>query len=333
MKQGSDRKIRVGVVGVGHLGRWHAEKYAAFENVDLVGVADVDSARAEEVAKNNGTVAYASHEALFGKVDAVSIATPTETHCAIGLDFISRGVDVLIEKPITIDTSEADRLIEAAEKAGRIVQVGHLERFNAAVVALNGRVVNPLFIESHRLSPFPYRSMDVDVILDLMIHDIDILLNLVNSEVESVDAVGIPVISDKVDIANARLRFANGCVANVTASRVSKAQVRKVRLFQHDAYVSIDYAAQHISITGVTPGVDGGFASLVDEGLEIEKTDSLREELKAFVDCSATGSTPLVSGRDGRRALRVAKRIQDSVEESMANFLAGGAGGAAGGAR
>jgi predicted dehydrogenase len=314
------KKIRVAVIGVGYLGSLHAEKYAGIEGAELVGVADLDGPKAEEVAAKVRTKAYQNHKDLFGRVDAVSIATPTEHHLSVGMDFLSKGIDVLIEKPIAMDTDEARTLISESEKTGAILQVGHLERFNGAVTALDGRVSNPMFIESNRLSPFPDRSTDVDVILDLMIHDIDILLNLVGSEVRSVDAVGIPVVTEKVDIANARIKFANGCVANVTASRVSEERLRTMRLFQADAYISIDFAHQHISVSRTVHATDGGRSKVVKEELDIEKSDSLMEELKAFLKCSATRTTPLVSGTEGLVALEVATRIQDSVKASMSEF-------------
>ncbi len=315
------RKIRAGVVGAGYLGRYHVQKYAALEDVELVGVVDLDIKRAQEAADGTGAVVSTDYRDLYGKVDAVSIVTPTETHHRIGMDFLSRGIDVLIEKPITVTCHEADELVEAAQKNSAILQVGHLERFNPAVVALEGRLKNPMFIESHRLSPFPYRSVDVDVVLDLMIHDIDIILNLVNSDVVSVDAVGIPVISNKVDIANARLRFSNGCVANVTASRVSKETVRKIRLFQTDAYISIDYAAQQIAIYRRTVPDGQGLPSIVEEDIDIERRDSLMDEIKSFVECSASRRPPLVSGADGRRALEVAQKIQASARASVAEMM------------
>jgi predicted dehydrogenase len=293
------KKIKVAVIGVGYLGRLHAEKYAAMDSAELVGICDLDVERANEVAAAAGTTAWSGYEELYGKVDAVSVVTPTESHCKIGMDFLSKGIDVLIEKPIAMDLDEAERLVAEAEKKKAILQVGHLERFNAAVVALNGRLRDPVFIESFRLSPFPNRSTDVDVILDLMIHDIDIILNLVDSDVDRIEAVGIPVISSKVDIANARLTFKNGCVANVTASRVSKERVRKINLFEHDACIGIDYATQSIEIARLVPSEGGGVSSLVDDEIKIEKTDSLNAELRSFLNCSATRTAPLVSGVDG----------------------------------
>ncbi len=314
-----DRK-KVAVIGTGYLGRFHAEKYAGLEGADLIGVVDTDIKRAEEVAKKHGTKAYSSYEDVIADCDAVSIVTPTETHCEIGLAFLNKGVDVLIEKPLATSIEEADKLIAAADSSGAILQVGHLERFNGAVLALEGKVSRPMFIESHRLSTFTERSLDVDVVLDLMIHDIDIILNLVHSEVESVDAVGIPVISGKVDMVNARIKFVNGCVANVTASRVSKDRLRRVRLFQSDAYIAIDYAAQHISIARLVPGEAGKLPTIVDEELDIERKDSLKEEIKSFINCVIEKKAPLVSGRDGKRALEVAQKIQKSIADSMIKF-------------
>lgn len=315
------RRIRVGVVGAGYLGRFHVQKYAELSEAELVGVVDIDRDRAEKAARGTGAFVSTDYKDLYGKVDAVSIVTPTETHHRIGMDFLSRGVDVLIEKPITVTCHEAEELVKEAEKNSAILQVGHLERFNPAVLALDGRLNNPMFIESHRLSPFPYRSIDVDVVLDLMIHDIDIILNLVDSDVESVDAVGIPVISKKVDIANARLKFRNGCVANVTASRVSKETVRKIRLFQADAYISIDYAAQQIAIFKRVADKSGALPSIVEEDIEIARRDSLMDEIKSFLECSASRRPPLVSGSDGKRALEVARKIQDSARSSVAAML------------
>jgi predicted dehydrogenase len=314
------KKIRTAVIGVGYLGRYHAEKYAGLESAELVGVVDLDAKKAQEIASKFNTKPYNRYEDVFDLVDAVSIVTPTETHYEIGLGFLSRGIDVLIEKPVTVTVDEAEALIKESERTGAILQVGHLERFNPAVIALEGKVRNPMFIESHRLSPFQNRALDVCVVLDLMIHDIDIILNLVASEVESVDAVGIPVISDKVDIANARIRFKNGCVANVTASRISKERLRRIRLFQSDAYIAIDYAAQHISISKRVAGKKGELPAIVGEELDIVKGDSLLEEVKSFVECSAKRMPPLVSGRDGKEALEVAQMIQASTGQSLENL-------------
>ena len=316
------KKIRVAVIGVGHLGSLHAEKYASIEDAELVGVVDIDERRAGEVAAKLKTKAFRSLAELDGLVDAVSIVTPTNAHRKVGVDQLSKGVDVLIEKPIAMDTDEARSLIREGEKTGAIIQVGHLERFNGAVMALGDRVSNPMFIESNRLSPFPNRSTDVDVILDLMIHDIDIILNLVDSEVADIDAIGIPVITQKVDVASAHIRFKNGCLANITASRVSNNRLRELRLFQADTCISIDYARQHISIARVVPGVGEEGPRMVDEEIDIEKKDSLMEELKAFIKCSATKEKPLVSGTEGLNALQVATMVQEGIELSMAGFTA-----------
>lgn len=310
------KRIRVGVIGAGYLGRFHAEKYAALDSAELVGVVDIDRKRADTLAAAVETQAFSSHTDILDKVDAVSVVTPTETHFDITRELLARGIDVMLEKPMTSTVDEADELIETAERCGALLQIGHLERFNAAVVALEGKDVAPLFIESDRLSPFPNRGVDVDVILDLMIHDIDIILNLVDSDVESVEAVGVPVVTGKVDIANARLKFKSGCVANVTASRVSKEMVRKTRLFQPDEYVSIDYAAQKIAIFRRERGA-GGLPRIVEEDITIERRDSLMEETRAFLTCVERREQPLVSGREGKRALLVAQQIQDSIQQSL----------------
>lgn len=309
----SRKRIRVGVVGVGYLGKLHAQKYSMIEDAELVGVTDSNGDRARDVAASNSTKAFSSSKDLFGLVDAVSIVTPTESHCAVALEFLSRGVDVLVEKPITVGLEEADRLIKEAGRTNSILQVGHIERFNAAIEALNGRVIAPVFMEAYRHSAFPNRSADVDVVLDLMIHDIDIVMNLAGSEVEGVEAVGLPVISDKVDIAKARLRFKNGCVANLSASRVSKERVRKLNIIQPGAFFSVDYANQRLTASRLVPGKDGGLPSLEDEDVKTEKKDALLEELRSFLICSASRRTPVVSGIDGKKALEAAKRIQESI--------------------
>jgi len=314
------KKIKTAVVGVGRLGAFHADKYAELEGCELIGVSDIDVKRAAEVADKLGVKVFSDYRDLLPLVDAVSIATPTERHLEIGEVFLNQGVNVLVEKPIAMDSSEAGVLVDAAHASGALLQVGHLERFNPAVVALEGRLGTPLFIESYRLSPFPARSTDIDVILDLMIHDIDIILNLVDTELVDIKAMGIPVITKHVDMANARLRFAGGCVANVTASRVSKERTRNIRLFQSDAIIAIDYAAQHISITRAVKAGEDGPGSLFDEEIEIEKKDSLLEEIRSFVDSCIKCAAPLVTGEAGKRALEVAERIQESVKKSMSRF-------------
>lgn len=309
------KRIRVAVIGVGHLGRFHAEKYAGLPDAELVGVVDTDKKRVGEIASNLKTNAFYSYHDILSKdkVDAVSIVVPTALHYRIAKDFLSQGIDCLLEKPITNTVEEADELIKEAAKRKALLQIGHLERFNAAVITAEGIVNNPLFIECNRLSPFPNRATDVDVILDMMIHDIDIILNFVKSDIEAVDAFGLPVITDKVDMANARLRFRNGCVANITASRVSKERERKITLFQHDACISIDYAHQSMAVFKKFSGGEGEMPRLAEEDIKIQKNDTLLEEVKAFLHCVAARKPPLVSGEDGRRALQVAQRIQDAL--------------------
>jgi len=315
--------IRVGVIGVGYLGKFHAEKYARMKDVKLVGVADIVSERAEIVAKRLETESFADYRDLMGKVDAVSVVVPTPLHFAISRDFLENNVDILVEKPIAETLEEADALIEMADSRGSIIQVGHLERFNPAVVALRNVVSRPLFIESHRLSIFNERGTEVDVVLDLMIHDIDIILNLVKSELKSIQAAGVPVVSSCVDIANARLVFENGCVANVTASRISMKNMRKIRIFQKDTYASVDYAGSSITIIRK----DGQGAGLPIPGMSMErscfeKADSLQSELGAFVESVKSRQAPLVSARDGRNALCVALGVIEQIEESSRKILA-----------
>lgn len=318
------KKIRAGVIGVGYLGALHAQKYAqlaATGAVEFIGVFDANQARAEQIALANNTRLFVSVDELLSCVDAVSVATPTESHFNIGMRALEAGKDVLMEKPITTTAHQAKELVKAAHKMNAILQVGHLERFNAAVAALEGRPLKPIFIQAQRLSPFPNRSTDVDVVLDLMIHDIDIILNLVKSGIESIDAVGTPVVSDKVDVANARIRFTNGCVADVTASRVSNDRVRRIQLFESNGYVTIDYAAQHIFIARPAAGGSESPSAIEVQQLDIEKRDSLLEEIRSFIDCCARRTPPLVSGADGLRALEVAEMIQNSIARNAERAL------------
>jgi predicted dehydrogenase len=313
----NDKKLRVAVVGVGYLGRFHAEKYGRMPDVDLIGVADVDSAQATSVAAATHTRAYADYRDLIGRVDAVSIAAPTPAHYEISRTFLENNVDVLIEKPITTRLEEADELIAIAEGRGLIIQVGHLERFNSAVVALKGIVNQPRFIESHRLSIYKNRCTDVSVVLDLMIHDIDIIGNFVGSKLKQVHAAGIPVITSQVDIANARLAFENGCVANVTASRISTHNQRKIRLFQSDAYISVDFAKHEISIIRK----NGERPDAIIPGMEINqlcftKGDALEDELKSFVKAVQGRAQPEVTGKMGRDALSIALNIMDQIRDN-----------------
>jgi predicted dehydrogenase len=309
-------KIRVGVVGVGYLGQFHAEKYADAEGVELVGVVDIDPHRAKEVAKRCRTQPFFHHSHLFEKVQAVSIAVPTLLHYPIAKDFFLKGIDVLLEKPITTTLEEADELIELAESKDLIFQVGHLERFNGALSALEGIVQSPVYIESHRLSPFPERGIDVNVVLDLMIHDIDILLNLVNSKVSKIDSVGIPILTSHSDVANARIEFENGCRANLTASRVSKEKIRKTRIFQPTGTLSIDYLSQKASFTKrVHRQMKSKTAEIVTEEIPVTKVDSLQAEIHSFLRSVRDRKAAQISGRDGKRALEVAHQIIKKIDE------------------
>lgn len=316
------KTLQVGVVGVGYLGKFHAEKYARMDHVDLVGVVDIDPSKAENVAKKFNTKAYSTHQDLFGKADAVSIVAPTPDHYAIAKDCLEHNIDVLVEKPMTKTLEEADELIRFSESRGLILQVGHLERFNPAVVALQDVVKKPLFIESHRLSIYKERSTDVSVVLDLMIHDIDIILNFVKSEVDSIHAAGAPVISEHVDIANARLQFINGCVANVTASRISIKNERKIRLFQKDSYVSVDFANQGITVIKQNDQIESGLIPGMDiKQLSFAKGDALNDELKSFVKAVKKRTTPEVTARMGRDALEIALDIMDQIKDAIRRFL------------
>ncbi len=308
-------RLRAGVIGVGYLGRFHAQKYAMLENVDLVGVADVSRKRAEEVAAEVGTAAFTDYRELLAQVDLVSIVVPTQYHFPVAKECLEAGCHVLLEKPVTQTVAEADELIRMAAERGLVFQVGHLERFNPAIMALKGVLKNPLFIESHRLAPFKTRGTDVNVVLDLMIHDIDIILNMVPSTVKVVNSVGVPVLSNEVDIANARLQFENGCVANVTASRASREAMRKIRIFQSDAYISIDYQERKISI--FRKGGEGfpipGLPNVTMEEKSFEQGDALLVEVQAFIDAVRTGSVPPVTGEDGKRALELALQINKKL--------------------
>ena len=305
-------RLRVAVIGVGHLGRHHARILGTLEGATLVGVVDAKRDRAAEIAAACGSVAVEHASDLLGQVDAVSIAVPTESHLAVALPFLERGVPVLVEKPLARDVGEADAMIAAAARAGVVLAVGHTERYNPAVAAAAPYLANPRFIEVHRLGTFPERSLDIDVVFDLMIHDLDIVLSLVPSEVASIEAVGVPVLTGRVDIANARLRFENGCIANITASRISRDRVRKIRFFQQDAYLSIDYAAQEVEMYRLVrrgperPAIDGG-------KLEVPREEPLKRELADFLGAVRERRRPLVTGEDGRRALALAQRITDRM--------------------
>ncbi|MGE0450002.1 MAG: Gfo/Idh/MocA family oxidoreductase [Vicinamibacterales bacterium] len=304
--------IRVGVVGVGHLGRHHARLYAAMPGVDLVGVVDINRLRAEAIAAEHGAPACFQADDLYGKVDAVSIAVPTERHLEVALPFLRAGVSVLVEKPMARSLQEADEMIAAAASADARLAVGHTERFNPAVEAARPLLQDPRFIEVHRLGTFPERSLDIDVVFDLMIHDLDVVLSLVRSEVESIEAVGVPVLTGRVDIANARLRFANGCIANLTASRISRDRVRKIRFFQPSAYVSIDYAAQKLEVYRLVQG-QGPMPAIQGGELAVPNEEPLKRELADFIDAVESRRAPQVDGAQGRRALELAARITERM--------------------
>jgi len=305
--------LRVAVIGVGHLGRFHAIKYAAHPGAELVAVVDTDAARAAEIGRELGVPYFTEHQAVLGRIDCASVAVPTCDHHVVARDLLREGVDVLVEKPITTTVADGKDLLEFAVRGGRVLQVGHLERFNPAVRALQGRLGSPRFVECQRLAPFTDRGTDVDVVLDLMIHDLDLLLSMVPSPVRSVEAVGVPVLTESVDIANARLRFANGCIANLTASRVSLKRERKLRMFQGDAYFSIDFDEHKVRTCRRELGPDGQMA-LVLEDLEVDSRDALEIEIDAFLNAVRQRETPPVTGWDGLRALELAHVIRESVE-------------------
>lgn len=307
------KRVRVAVVGAGEFGRNHARVYREMEGVELAGVLDADPARAAAAASDFYTQSFAELEELRGRIDAASVAVPTIEHASVGCRLLEMGIDVLVEKPMAVDLTQADALLAAARKHGRILQVGHVERFNPAVRAVEPILNRPLFFEVHRLGVFTPRSLDVDVIYDLMIHDLDILLALVKEPVIEVKAVGIPVLTDKVDIAHARLEFAGGAVANITASRVSTERVRKMRFFQQHEYVSLDYARRDALRVGVKrPGPEPEFAF---EKLVAPGTEPLRAELDAFVESVRTRREPPTNGAAGRAALELAMRVMASIRE------------------
>jgi predicted dehydrogenase len=308
------RKLRAAVVGVGYLGQFHAEKLAALKDVELVAVADADAARARHVAAKYGCAAHTDPLELIAGVDLVSIAVPTELHHAVARGFLDAGVHVLVEKPIARTLEEAEALVALALKRGALLAVGHLERFNPAFRALAATLQRPLFIDCERLSGFKQRGIDVDVVLDLMIHDLDLILSVVASDVERVEAVGVPVLTPRVDIANARVRFKNGCIANLTASRISRESVRKIRFFQRDAYVSIDTAARDVEMWSLVP--QPGAAPKIGGGkLVVNGDEPLKRELEDFIAAVRDRRPPAVSGEEGRAALALAVRIVELMAE------------------
>ncbi len=307
--------LRTAVIGVGYLGNFHAQKYAAIQGVELVGVADSDASRAAEIASALGTTPYSDHHDLIGKVDAVSVVVPTQFHHAVARDFLAAGVHVLIEKPISVSIAEADELIAIADEKKLVFQVGHLERFNPVLVALEGVLIQPLFIESVRIAPFKPRGTDVNVVLDLMIHDIELIQHIVKSPVERIDAIGAPVFTGEEDIANARIAFENGCVANVTASRISLKSERKMRIFQRDAYITLDFQNRKVLVAQKGSGeLFPGVPNVKVDERELEASDALLSEIESFIAAIREGKPPQVSGRDGKMALETALKINASLD-------------------
>lgn len=315
--------LKCAVIGVGYLGRFHAQKYKLLPNAELIAVCDINQSACDAVAQELDVKAYYDYQQLFGQVDAVSIAATTNQHYDIAKQFLSRGIHVLVEKPITETVSQADELIKLAEANGAKLQVGHLERFNSARLALEEYLDIPLFIESQRLAPFNPRGTDVNVILDLMIHDIDIIQAIVKSPVVHIDAHGAPVLSQSIDIANARITFANHCVANVTASRVSYKTERKMRIFQRHSYISIDYHHKQFALFKKGEGeMFPGIPNVIRHESIFEKGDALLEEIKAFLSAIEQDSTPLVTGLEGRNALETAAKISTLVHDNLATSYA-----------
>ncbi len=307
--------VRVAVIGVGQIGKEHARIYASLPHARLVGVADRDRSRGEAVAARYGVPYFADYHHLFDQVEAVSVAVPTESHCAITCEFLEQGVSVLVEKPLARTLDEADEMIRRAAATGATLQVGHLERFNPLVRRLAQMVTEPKFFEVHRLGVFTERSLDIDVVLDLMIHDLDIVLSLVGAPVTDVKAVGVPILTSSVDIANARLEFATGCVANLTASRISREKIRKLRLFQPHDYISLDYSERHLDVVTLLPRGPGSRPTICSHRVEVERDEPLRAQLESFLECVREKKKPLVGGEDARRALAVALMVADRIRE------------------
>ena len=303
-------KLKVGVVGVGHLGSIHTKVYSKLDNVKFVGVCDCNVEKSLAVGKKYHTASYVDYEDLFGKVDAVSIAVPTSLHYNIAKDFLKHDIHVLVEKPITKTLTEADELIEIAKERKLVLQVGHVERFNSAVMAIEPYLQRPKFIECQRLGPFHKRVGDVGVVLDLMIHDIDIVLGLVKEDAAIIEAVGLSTISDHEDIANVRIIFNDGAIADITASRVTKDVVRKIRIFQEDSYISLNYLTQEVAIFRKTG------SNILKEKIRVKKKEPLKRELKSFIECVQAGTKPIISGVEGRRALAVALEILEKIKSN-----------------
>ena len=311
-------KLRVGVIGVGSLGQHHARVFTEIKNVELVGVADSDPQRAIEIAAKHKTQAFPDYRELLEQTQAVSVVVPTSLHYEVAKQVIAFGNHLLLEKPITSRIAEAEELVELAEKRSIKLQIGHIERFNPAIRAASDHINDPKFIECTRIAPFVSRGSDVPVVLDLMIHDIDIILSFVRSPIKSISAIGFNLVSEKEDIANARLEFANGCVANVTASRISVKKERKIRFFQRNAYINVDYMKPEVKVYKLKGEPKGvlDLSKMVDyQELKIDKVEPLKAELSAFVDCVVHGREPLVTGQDGLMALKVAGDILATIEK------------------
>jgi len=307
------KKIRIGVVGIGHLGSYHLQKYAKIDACQIVAVSDTQMERAQKAANLYSCKFFTDHREMLGLVDAVSIAVPTGYHHTVAKDFLAAGVDVLIEKPLCATIEEADELLALADKNNLVFQVGFVERFNPAVMALEQVITRPVFIEVHRLHPFFERGTDVDVILDLMIHDLDIILKFVHSPLTNVEAVGVPVLSDKIDISNVRLTFASGCIANVTASRISAKTMQKLRFFGPEGYHAVDTRKREILSLNKAIGADGK-QQIVQNNIEVGSHDPLEEEVRSFVNAVLSRSKPVVSGEDGRKSLALALEILQKMK-------------------
>ncbi|MBU0674665.1 MAG: Gfo/Idh/MocA family oxidoreductase [Proteobacteria bacterium] len=310
------QQVRVGVIGVGYLGKFHAQKYAAMPGVDFIGVTDANPDTARKVAAEHGVMAFPDYHQLLRETDAVSVVVPTSLHFDVARDCLNSGTHVMLEKPMTTTVEEADELIRLADQNGSILQVGHLERFNPAVMALDQFITTPLFIESHRIHVFKNRALDVDVVLDLMIHDIDLILNIVKSPIQTIHTVGLPVVTHTTDIANARLIFENGCTANITVSRISQENIRRLRIFQPNSFISVDYGKKELTVIRLLGEMDENNMPRqeVISSCFMEK-DALQLELEDFVNNVRNGLTPIVSGREGRRALQVASEIIQQIRD------------------
>ncbi len=308
------KKTRVAVIGVGYLGKFHAEKYSLLPNADLVAVVDIDQSKVDEIANKFGTKGYTDYRDVLGKVDAVSVAVPTMCHFEVARDFLRSDAHILLEKPITSTVEEAEELIRIANEKNLVLQVGHIERFNPVIMALDGVLNEPRFIESIRIAPFKPRGTDVNVVIDLMIHDIDIIQNIVNSPVQHISSIGAPVFTPEEDIANARIQFENGCVANVTASRISLKSERRMRIFQPDAYITLDFQHKKMAVFRKGEGeMFPGVPNIKIEEKVLEQADALQEEISSFLESVQTGRPPVVTAEDGKRALETALLINKKL--------------------